>query len=86
MRSVTRCRRRQRGLYAAGGPHKGLLEVEEARFSGLHAPNVAGSHPHIIGFSGKMLYILEKNVVYFGEKKVVIFGWAGSAVMGSQKP
>ena len=38
---------------------------------GLHAANVAGSHPDNFGFSGKMLYVLEKNVVYFGEKSCI---------------
>ena len=42
MRSLTRCRRRQRGLYADGAPHNGLREVDEARSSGLHASKVAG--------------------------------------------
>ena len=66
MRFLTRCRRRQRGLYADGAPHKGLREVDEARSSGLHASKVAGSHPDNFGFWRKMLYILEKNVVFFG--------------------
>ena len=39
MRFLTRCRRRQRGMYADGAPHNGLREVEEAMPSGLHAPN-----------------------------------------------
>ena len=42
MRSLTRCRRRQRGLYVDGAPHTGLREVDEARSSGLHASKVAG--------------------------------------------
>ena len=78
MRFLTRCRRRQRGLYLDGAPHNGLREVDEASSRGLHASNGAGSHPDNFGFWRKMLYILEK--------KVVFFGWAGSAVMGSQKP
>ena len=65
---LTRCRSRQRGLYADGAPHKGLRAVDEARSRGLHASKVAGSHPDNFGFWRKMLYILEKNVVYFGEK------------------
>ena len=65
MRSLTRCRRRERGLYADGAPHKGLWEVDEARSSGLHASKVAGSHPDNFGFWRKMLYVLEKNVVLF---------------------
>ena len=77
MRFLTRCRRRQRGLYADGAPHNGLREVDEASSSGLHASNVAGSHPYNFGFSGKMLYILRKNVVCFAEK-VVLFS-AGPA-------
>ena len=72
MRFLTRCRRRQRGLYADGAPHNGLREVDEARSRGLHASNVAGSHPYNFGFSGKKLYSLRKNVVCFGEK-VVLF-------------
>jgi hypothetical protein len=47
--------------------------VEEARTSGLHAPNVAGSHPHFFGFSRKILYVLEKNFVCFGEKCSMIW-------------
>ena len=65
MRFLTRCRRRQRGLYADGAPHNGLREVDEARSSGLHASNVAGSHPKNFGFSGKMLYVWRKKVVLF---------------------
>ena len=66
MRSLTRYRRRQRGLYADGAPHNGLREVDEAGSRGLHASNGAGSHPDNFGFWRKMLYILEKNVVFFG--------------------
>ena len=77
MRFLTRCRRRQRGLYEDGAPHNGLREVDEASSRGLHASNGAGSHPDNFGFWRRMLYILEK--------KVVFFGWAGPAVMGSQK-
>ena len=65
MRFLTRCRRRQRGLYADGAPHNGLREVDEARSSGLHASNVAGSHPKNFGFSGKMLYVWRKKDVLF---------------------
>ena len=54
MRSLTRCRRRQRGLYADGAPHNGLREVDEARSSGLHASKVEGSHPDNFGFSRKI--------------------------------
>ena len=71
MRFLTRCRRRQRGLYADGAPHNGLREVDEASSRGLHAWNGAGSHPDNFGFSGKHLYVLEKNVVYFGEKSCI---------------
>ena len=42
MRSLTRCRRRQRGLYADGAPHNGLREVDDARSSGLQASKVEG--------------------------------------------
>ena len=45
MRSLTRCRRRQRDLYADGALHNGLREVDDARSSGLHASKVECSHP-----------------------------------------
>ena len=86
MRFLTRCRRRQRGMYADGAPHNGLREVEEARPSGLHAPNVAGSHPDNFGFSGKMLSSLRKNVVYFGEKCCMFCGKSCTFSAGPAQP
>ena len=73
MRSLTRCRRRQRDLYADGALHNGLREVDDARSSCLHASKVEGSHPDNFGFSGKILYILEKYFVCFGEKCCMIW-------------
>ena len=58
-------------MYADGAPHNGLREVDKASSRGLHASNVAGSHPDNFGLSGKMLYVLEKNVVYFGGKSYI---------------
>ena len=64
MRFLTRCRRRHRGLYADGARHNGLREVGEARSSGLHAPNVPGSHPANFGFCGKKLHFAGKSRIF----------------------